>query len=103
LFADEELAPDIALAVSNSDSVTRALQSLTPRERACVVLHHMEQLRVREVADQLGIAEGTVKRYLSDAVAKLERDLGPLATRESPESAGETTTVNAMPSVRRSR
>ena len=100
LFAADELAPDVAVAVSTNDAVTRALQSLSPRERACVVLHHMEQLRVREVAHQLGLAEGTVKRYLSDAVAKLETTLGPLQVSETDEES-ETVAVRSASSARR--
>lgn len=56
--------------------LARALQSLTPRERACVVLRHLEQLSTRETAHSLGISEGSVKRYLADAMAKLHDLLG---------------------------
>lgn len=78
LMADAPAAPDTAETVSEVDAVRAAMQRLTPRERACVVLRYFEQMRVREVADTLGIAEGSVKRYLSDAVAQLTRELGPL-------------------------
>src|SRR6478735_8805868 len=53
------------------DAVRAAMQRLTPRERACIALRHYEQLQVREIAHVLGLAEGTVKRYLADASAKL--------------------------------
>ena len=42
-----------------------------PQQRAAVVLHHVDDLSVREVADSMGVAEGTVKRYLYDARQKL--------------------------------
>ncbi|WP_062465215.1 RNA polymerase sigma factor [Demequina soli] len=48
-----------------------ALLTLSPRERACVVLRHLEGLPVADVAATLGLATGTVKRYLSDGVVKL--------------------------------
>jgi RNA polymerase sigma factor (sigma-70 family) len=64
-------APDPAVAAVAATDVQRALASLAPRERACVVLRHMDQLSTRETAVALGLAEGTVKRYLADAVAKL--------------------------------
>ena len=48
-----------------------ALLSLGPRARACIVLRYMEDLRVDEIAGALGIAPGTVKRYLSDAILRL--------------------------------
>jgi RNA polymerase sigma factor (sigma-70 family) len=52
-----------------------ALDSLSPRERAVVVLRHVDALSTRETAAALGVSEGAVKRYLSDAVAKLQRRL----------------------------
>ena len=56
--------------------VVRALADLTQRERACVVLRHLEDLSVRETAGLLGISEGAVKRYTSDGVARLDVVLG---------------------------
>ncbi len=51
--------------------VQAALARLAPRIRACVVLRFYDDLAVREIADQLGIAQGTVKRNLHDAAATL--------------------------------
>ena len=56
--------------------VLRALAGLTQRERACVVLRHLEDLGVRETAQLLGISDGAVKRYTSDGVARLDALLG---------------------------
>jgi RNA polymerase sigma factor, sigma-70 family len=47
------------------------LRRLSPRERACIVLRYYEDLKVDDVAEQLEISSGAVKRYLSDALAKL--------------------------------
>lgn len=58
--------------------IVEALGALSPRERACVVLRYFSDLPVRDVAAQLGIGEGTVKRYLSDANTKLAARLGPV-------------------------
>jgi RNA polymerase sigma factor (sigma-70 family) len=62
---------DAALA----DEVRRALATLSPKQRACVVLRYYEDLTVHEIADQLGCAEGTVKRHLSDARLRLADQL----------------------------
>ena len=78
LMAGDATVPDAQDTVSDVDAVQAALRKLTPRERACVVLRYFEEMRVREVAETLGIAEGSVKRYLSDAVAQLTRELGPI-------------------------
>lgn len=52
------------------------LRDLFPRERACVVLRYYEDLKVDDIAAELGISAGAVKRYLSDALAKLAVSLG---------------------------
>lgn len=63
--------------------VTAALRTLSPRERACVVLRFYEDLTVPQIADELGLAQGTVKRYLSDATHTLAAVLRPEATEET--------------------
>ncbi|MEV0287430.1 MULTISPECIES: sigma-70 family RNA polymerase sigma factor [unclassified Kribbella] len=58
-----------------ADDVRRALSTLSPRQRACVVLRYYEDLSVTEIAGQLDCAEGTVKRHLADARSKLATQL----------------------------
>jgi RNA polymerase sigma-70 factor (sigma-E family) len=50
--------------------IRRALQRLTPRQRAVLVLRHFDDLTERETAEILGISVGTVK---STNAAALER------------------------------
>ena len=47
------------------------LGKLSPRERACLVLRYYEDLKVDDIAEWLDISPGTVKRYLSDGLAKM--------------------------------
>jgi RNA polymerase sigma-70 factor (ECF subfamily) len=56
--------------------VEAALSRLGPDERAVIVLHYMADLRLRDVADTLGLREGTVKSRLHAALRALRRDLG---------------------------
>ncbi len=63
--------PDPADQVSDRDAMLTALRSLSPRQRACMVLRYYEDLPVAEVAAVLGVAEGTVKRYLSEAMSRV--------------------------------
>jgi RNA polymerase sigma-70 factor (sigma-E family) len=65
------MTPDPADQVSDRDAMLTALRSLSPRQRACVVLRYYEDLPVSEVAAVLGLAEGTVKRYLSEAMSRV--------------------------------
>ena len=72
-------------ATTERDAMVRALASLTPRRRACVVLRYYHDLSVAETARALGCSEGTVKSQTSDAL----RALRPLV---DPESVGNRTT-----------
>jgi RNA polymerase sigma-70 factor (sigma-E family) len=71
LLEPADLTPDPADQVSDRDAMLTALRGLSPRQRACVVLRHYEDLPVAEVAAVLGLGEGTVKRYLSEAMSQL--------------------------------
>jgi RNA polymerase sigma-70 factor (sigma-E family) len=63
------LTPDPADQVADREAMLTALRSLSPRQRACVVLRYYDDLPVAEVAAVLGVGEGTVKRYLSEAMS----------------------------------
>ena len=67
-------APD-AIVADRAD-VHAALARLSPRERACVVLRHFEDLPIHEIAIRLDLSDGAVKRYLSDARRRLAPLLG---------------------------
>lgn len=82
LLVDPDPGPpddDVARAVD----ITTALATLTPRERACVVLRFYEDLTVPQIAEELGLAQGTVKRYLSDANRSLAAALSPTPTSQT--------------------
>lgn len=67
--------PDILETIEQPSDDSLDLQSqlarLSPRERACIVLRYYEDLKVDDIAEQLDISAGSVKRYLSDALARL--------------------------------
>ncbi|PJI94155.1 sigma-70 family RNA polymerase sigma factor [Luteimicrobium subarcticum] len=71
--------------------VALALASLAPRPRACVVLRYFEDLSVPQIAVQLGIAEGTVKKYLHEAMKNLRGVLGPVDSAGSASTSTVTT------------
>ena len=62
---------DHAPASDATTDLHAALLTLPPRERACVVLRYLEDMPVAAVAAELKLAEGSVKRYLADGVARL--------------------------------
>ncbi|WP_062304790.1 RNA polymerase sigma factor [Demequina subtropica] len=65
------VAPDHGARVDQALDLHAALLTLSPRERACIVLRHLDELPLSEVAHTLGLAPGTVKRYLHDGIVKL--------------------------------
>jgi RNA polymerase sigma-70 factor, ECF subfamily len=66
-------APDDEVA--DVDLVRRALGRIDPDKRAILVLHHVEDRPVAEIASILGIPAGTVKWRLHAARAALEKAL----------------------------
>lgn len=87
LHATADETPDPGGAVDVRIDMTKLLATLAPRTRACLVLRYYEDLKVDDVAATLGISAGTVKRYLSDGLAALERHLHG---REGSERTGGT-------------
>jgi RNA polymerase sigma-70 factor (ECF subfamily) len=69
-FARDELA-----AVEGRDVVRRALASLTPRQRAVVILLHVLDLSSAEAAAALGIRPSTVRVLAGRARTTLKREL----------------------------
>lgn len=80
LLQDAEPAADPADQVLDRDLLLTAMSDLSARQRACVVLRYYQDLPLAQVASELGLAEGTVKRYLSEAMARLAGRLSPAAS-----------------------
>ncbi|MET7398939.1 SigE family RNA polymerase sigma factor [Dactylosporangium sp. NPDC005572] len=70
-----EVSVTDATDASGREEVGRALQRLPARQRAVVVLRHLEDMSVAEVADLLGMAEGTVKSQTARGVEALRQAL----------------------------
>lgn len=66
-----------------ADQVRTALQRVTEPFRTVLVLRHYEGLKFREIADVLGVPEGTVKSRMVEGLSQLTRLLQP-ALNDSP-------------------
>jgi len=59
----------------DNDAIGRAFDRLRPKDRMILVLHHVEERPVAEIARSLGIPVGTAKSRLNTARTALERAL----------------------------
>ncbi len=66
---------DLAEASADTGAVTAAFERLSVADRHILVLHHLHDLSVQEVARQLGVPVGTAKSRLWSARRALERAL----------------------------
>nr|WP_255633284.1 sigma-70 family RNA polymerase sigma factor [Demequina sp. TTPB684] len=101
LLGNDEAQSSDATAVEFRTDLHEALQQLTPRERACTVLRFYDDLTAVAIARELGITEGAVRRYLSDAAVKLRATLGAFHDNPSEGVAyaqvNETSRKGALP------
>jgi len=76
---DDSLSPDKAVTSSEiSDHINKALDLLTSRQKMIFILKHYEGYKLKEIAEILKCGEGTIKKYLFDAVRKMRTQLNDL-------------------------
>lgn len=59
--------------------VEQALKTLSPRQRMVFTMRHYEGYKLKEIAEMMKCREGTVKKYLFEATARLRKQLKDLA------------------------
>ena len=68
LMPTDQLSPDgMATTREEIEKVLQGLAKLSPRQRSCLILSVFEGLSMNEIAETMGIKEGTVKRYIFEA------------------------------------
>src|SRR6201996_444318 len=90
---------DPAAAVELRPALLAALGTLTPQQRAIVVLRYFDDRSENEVADLLGVSPGTVKSTASRAVAQLRAQPGLIALFTADATAGPDISRTATPST----
>ena len=74
LHAVDEISPDVSLARREAaERVRAALMKMSETYRSVLVLRHYEDLKFREIAEVLGIPEGTVKSRMAEGLSQLAR------------------------------
>ena len=59
--------------------VEQALKSLSPRQRMVFSLKHYDGYKLKEIAEMMSCSEGTIKKYLFEAVGRLRKQLKDFA------------------------
>jgi RNA polymerase sigma-70 factor, ECF subfamily len=73
---DSGLSPDeLTLNSESSKKINEALNSLSPNQKMSFLLKHYEGYKIREIAEMMNCKEGTIKKYLFDAVRRLKLQL----------------------------
>ena len=73
---DAASGQDLADGVVRRDELRRALRTLTPQQRAVLVLRHYEGYDDAAIAAVLNCGEGTVRTHASRGAERLRRALG---------------------------
>jgi len=55
--------------------VEQTLKTLSPRQRMVFTMKHYEGYKLKEIAEMMKCSEGTVKKYLFEATARLRKQL----------------------------
>lgn len=77
----EDIEPVPERTVTNkeiSEHIEKALETLSPRQKMIFILKHYEGYKLKEIAEMLKCGEGTIKKYLFDAVRKMRTQLADL-------------------------
>ena len=69
---------EIMINLDLGDIIRGAVDSLSSKQRMTFILKHYEGYKIREIADMLNCKEGTVKKYLFDAIRNLRKKLKPV-------------------------
>ena len=76
--APERGSQDVATDVVTRQALIAALATLTPRQRAVLILRYFDDLSEQQTAHALGVSTGTVKTTASRAVARLRKTIPAL-------------------------
>lgn len=69
---------EISSGADLGEIVNSAVESLSPKQKMTFILKHYEGYKIREIAEMLNCKEGTVKKYLFDAIKNLRKKLKPV-------------------------
>jgi len=78
LIYDGSSPEEITSGADIREIVDEAVESLSPKQKMTFILKHYEGYKIREIAEMLNCKEGTVKKYLFEAIKNLRKKLSPV-------------------------
>ena len=78
LIYDGSSPEEISSGSDLGELVNAAVETLSPKQKMTFILKHYEGYKIREIAEILNCKEGTVKKYLFDAIKNLRKKLSPV-------------------------
>jgi RNA polymerase sigma-70 factor (ECF subfamily) len=78
LVYDGSSPEEISSGADLGEIVNSAVESLSPKQKMTFILKHYEGYKIREIAEMMNCKEGTVKKYLFDAIKNLRKKLSPV-------------------------
>ena len=78
LVYDGSSPEEISSGADIGEMIKAAVDSLSSQQKMTFVLKHYEGYKIREIAEMLNCKEGTVKKYLFDAIKNLRKKLSPV-------------------------
>ena len=73
---DSGMSPEEEASIKNlGEFIEEAVENLSERQKITFILKHYEGYKIREIAEILDCKEGTVKKYLFDAIKNLKNSL----------------------------
>ena len=74
-ISDESTTDERAEKSDTAFHVSKAVEGLSPRQKLVFTMKYYDGYKIREIAQMVGLNEGTVKRYLFSATRKVRHSL----------------------------
>ena len=75
LVASNREPDELAMNTELGSLISDAVDSLSSKQKITFTLKHYDGYKIREIAEMLNCKEGTVKKYLFDAIRNLRKNL----------------------------
>jgi RNA polymerase sigma-70 factor (ECF subfamily) len=81
---DDGISPEEEVSTKDlGEFIDKAVENLSEKQKITFILKHYEGYKIREIAEMINCKEGTVKKYLFEAVKNLKNRLKPLVAYQT--------------------